>query len=184
MEGPYCLVPLAAEHIPVLFGWHKAETHDDRFTCRPVRKISTEREYAALRLRNQGNPAARTYVLMHGQTPLAYTNLFDYNPRNRSAEFGYYMPEENRGAGNGSRMLFLFLNAAFSDESLALHKLYATTSSGNAASNRLLQKFGFHLDGRLREHYWVDGEKFDQMIYSLLRTEWESKKQGDVTPER
>ena len=172
----YRLVPLALEHIPVMFGWHGLEKHDDRFTCRPVRKIDTEERYAALRQKDMDDPTVRTYVLVHGKEPLAYTRLFDYNPRNRSAEFGYYMPESNRGAGNGTRMLELFLKKAFADKTLALHKLYATTSSGNAASNRLLQKFGFHLDGRLREHYWVDGERYDQMIYSLLRAEWETGK--------
>ncbi len=172
----YRLIPLTAEHIPEMFGWHQKETHDDRFTCRPVRKIATEEEYAALREKDMDDPAVRTYVLLWGREPLAYTRLFDYNPRNRSAEFGYYMPESNRGTGNGSRMMKLFLEQAFADDTLALHKLYATTSSGNAASNRLLQKFGFHLDGRLREHYWVDGEKYDQMVYSLLRKEWDKRK--------
>jgi RimJ/RimL family protein N-acetyltransferase len=170
----YRLVPLAAEHIPVMFGWHRIEKHDNRFTCRPVRKIGTEEQYAALRQKDMNDPAVKTYVLVRGEKPLAYTRLFDYNPRNRSAEFGYYMPECNRGAGNGSRMMELFLKEAFTDESLALHKLYATTSAGNIPSNRLLQKFGFHLDGRLREHYWVDGQKYDQMTYSLLRTEWKT----------
>ena len=116
------------------------------------------------------------FLLFRADEPVGKIGLFDYNPRNRSAEFGYYLPKSNRGAGNGSRMMKLFLKKAFADETLALHKLYATTSSGNAASNGLLQKFGFHLDGRLREHFFVGGEKYDQMIYSLLRTEWETGK--------
>lgn len=32
----------------------------------------------------------------------------------------------------------------------------------------LLEKFDFKLDGRLREHYWIDEDKYDQLNYSML----------------
>lgn len=36
----------------------------------------------------------------------------------------------------------------------------------------LLKKLGFQLDGRMREHYWINGQKYDQLVYSLLKNEW------------
>lgn len=172
----YRLVPLTAEHLSLLHRWYSAEEHMELYTCRPAHKPGPIEEYREKWKKHLSDPSMKHFLLFYGDKPVGKISLFDYNPRNRSAEFGYYMPESNRGAGNGSRMMELFLKAAFSDETLALHKLFATTSSGNAASNRLLQKFGFHLDGRLREHFFVGGEKYDQMIYSLLRTEWETGK--------
>jgi RimJ/RimL family protein N-acetyltransferase len=83
------------------------------------------------------------------------------------------MPERYRGKGLGSIMLTMFLKAVFLDPVLNLNKVYATTSAGNHPSMRLLEKHGFHLDGRNREHYWIEEHRHDQMIYSLLRREWE-----------
>lgn len=172
----YRLVPLAVEHIGLLHRWYTAEEHMAFYTCRPTHKPGPIEEYREKWRKHLNGSSMKYFLLFSGDEPVGKIGLFDYNPRNRSAEIGYYLPESNRGTGNGSRMMELFLKEAFGDEMLALHKLYATTSSGNAASNRLLQKFGFHLDGRLREHFFVDGEKYDQMIYSLLRTEWETGK--------
>ena len=72
-------------------------------------------------------------------------------------------------------MARLFLDHMFSDGTLTLNKLYASTSAGNAASVGLLESLGFHLDGRMREHYWVGDERYDQLYYSMLCREWSGK---------
>jgi RimJ/RimL family protein N-acetyltransferase len=69
-------------------------------------------------------------------------------------------------------MLPMFIDISLADGRYDLNKLYATTSSGNTPSIKLLKKFGFKLDGRQREHCWVDGHRHDQLIYSILRSEW------------
>lgn len=51
-------------------------------------------------------------------------------------------------------------------------KIYATTSSKNYPSMKLLETYGFKLEGRLREHYWINDNKYDQLVYSLLKKEW------------
>lgn len=100
-------------------------------------------------------------------------SMFDYNPRNHSAEFGYYLPREYRGQGLGKVMIDSFLNRVFSK--LKLHKIYATTASSNTSSIRLLERFNFHLDGILRDHYWIGNDMHDQLHYSLLKKEWEER---------
>lgn len=170
----YRLVPLSEEHIELLHRWYTVEENMELYTCRPAHKPGPIEEYRKKLKKHLSDASMKYFLLFSGDEPVGKIGLFDFNPRNRSAEIGYYMPESNRGTGGGSRMMELFLREAFADEKLHLHKLYATTSSGNAASNHLLKKFGFHIDGRLREHFWVDGQKYDQMIYSLLRTEWEA----------
>lgn len=49
---------------------------------------------------------------------------------------------------------------------------FLSLSSNNIPSIKLLEKFGFKLDGRLREHYWINEEKYDQFNYSMLKCEW------------
>ena len=60
-----------------------------------------------------------------------------------------------------------------------LNKIYAETYEGNIGSVKLLEYFGFKIDGRMREHYWFeDGKvKYDQLVYSLLKSEWEKVNQ-------
>ena len=67
-------------------------------------------------------------------------------------------------------MLSSLLTKALSKEG-GLNKIYATTSSDNIQSIGLLEKAGFMLDGRVREHYWIKDKKFDQLHYSILQKE-------------
>lgn len=98
--------------------------------------------------------------------------LFDFNHRNHSAEFGYYFPNNNRAQGLGSIMLDKFIETSFKDDELDLNKIYATTASNNIPSIKLLEKFDFKLDGRLRQHYWINEQRYNQLIYSILKSEW------------
>lgn len=169
------LVPAAKDFRKELYRWNAEEKHMELFTCRPVPPLPSFEEYCEKTDRDSALPGVRSYVLVLGGEPLGQIRMFDYNPRNQSAEFGYYLPEQNRGKGYGTAMSGLFLQKAFQGNDLPLNKLYATTSSGNLPSCALLRKLGFSLDGRMREHYWVGGQKYDQMVFSLLKREWEGK---------
>jgi RimJ/RimL family protein N-acetyltransferase len=132
-------------------------------------------EYSYKILKSIADEKQKIYVLIKKETydnPLGKITLFDFNPRNHSAEFGYYIPSFNREQGLGIIMLSKFIEKTFSDDKLNLNKIYATTSSWNTPSIKLLEKFNFKLDGRLREHYWIDEDKCDQLNYSKLRREW------------
>ena len=172
----YDLVLLEESHIPALYQWEQEEAHMEYFTCRPVPCYASFEAFAAPLLPKNTAGIKRNYLLERKDdvtAPVGKITLFDINPRNRSAEFGYYMPEQYRGKGLGSIMLSKFMNTVFLDPVLNLNKVYATTSAGNLLSMKLLEKHGFHLDGRNREHYWIKEHRYDQMIYSLLRREWE-----------
>lgn len=103
--------------------------------------------------------------------PLGKITLFDHNPINHSTEFGYYLPDYNRSKGLGGILLNKFIEISFQNDELNLNKIYATTSSNNYPSISLLERYGFKLEGRLREHYWIDGKRYDQLIYSILKGE-------------
>ncbi len=163
------------EYIKKVYEWYKDEEHMEYYTCRPTnaKKKSFEeyREgiFKALDLKG------KIFILTLEGKALGKIMLFDYNSRNRSAEFGYYFPEENRGVGYGRAGVEAFLEKVFEDEGMRLNKVYATTASGNYASIKLLERLGFSLDGRLREHYWIGEKREDQLNYSLLKIEWEKR---------
>ncbi|OPJ63950.1 GNAT family N-acetyltransferase [Clostridium oryzae] len=170
----YMLVPLQESYFKELYSWNTEEEHFELYTCRPVTKQKNYEEYIKVMQKSINNKSEKTYLLIdecYPDLPLGRVKVFDYNPRNHSAEFGYYFPRINRNQGLGSIMLKNFLYIVFQDTELNLNKLYATTCSNNSPSIKLLEKHGFKLDGRLREHYWIDAIKYDQCVYSILKGE-------------
>jgi len=173
-EG-YQLILLNEEHFKQLYDWNTAEKHFKQYTCRPLNFLqSSYDEYVNKMMNSIHSKNEKNYILVKKDNcglPLGKIRLFDYNPRNHSAEFGYYMPENNRNKGLGSIILGQFINISFADKDYNLNKLYATTASNNTPSIKLLEKYEFKLDGRLREHYWINESKYDQCIYSILKSE-------------
>lgn len=175
MNNNYKLVSLKKEYLKILYDWNIKEKHFEMYTCRPLSPQKPYDEYFKNTIDLIDSRKVKIYVLVKNsnpEIPLSKITLFDYNSRNHSAEFGYYMPEYNRSKGLGSITLENFLSVSFENKIYNLNKLYATTSSNNNASIRLLEKFNFKLDGKAREHYWIGENKFDQCIFSLLKSEW------------
>jgi RimJ/RimL family protein N-acetyltransferase len=170
----YQLILLTEQHIQTIFHWNIEEKHFEYYTCRPLKLCESFEEYASKTLKIISERKAIIYVLINGEDcnkPLGKITLFDINTRNHSAEFGYYLPNNNRGQGLGRIILSKFIQISFKDDELNLNKIYATTSSNNYPSIKLLEKYDFKLDGRLPEHYWINENKYDQLIYSILKQE-------------
>jgi len=74
----------------------------------------------------------------------------------------------NRGYGTEASKALI----EFGFTQLALHKVSAFCDSNNIGSNRVLQKSGMKLEGRLRENFVRRGKWTDEMLYSMLEREW------------
>lgn len=176
----YRLITPGVAELAAIYGWKAAEPRREWFTCRPVSPLPPLEAWSEKALERVNDPQRICRVLEDAESGelLGEINGFDFNERNHSMEFGYYMPEGNRGRGLGTLMIRMFLDEAFGDGRLRLNRIYATTSDGNSASKRALEKLGFRLDGRNRESYWIGGERYDQLCYSLLRREWNPGRAG------
>ena len=178
MDDVYKIITPEEKHLPEMYRWNREEKNFNQYTCRPIGQLKTYEEYKDKILNSIKEGKDKLFILVkktEPNIPLGRIKLFDYNPRNLSCEFGYYMPEKNRGIGLGSIMIKLLLAKSFMDKNMNLNKLYATTASNNNPSIKALEKAGFKLEGRLREHYWIHQDKFDQLVYSILRKEWNEK---------
>jgi [ribosomal protein S5]-alanine N-acetyltransferase len=133
-------------------------------TCRPIISGRPTREE---RCENW------TYVL-DGGGPAGWMTLYNFNSRNRSAEFGYGLTPAMRGRGFGKRLLEAGFDLFF--ETMDLNKLYCQTVSFNGPSVRALESLGLTREAVLRAHHELDGRLHDDYVYSLLRAEWLSRK--------
>jgi [ribosomal protein S5]-alanine N-acetyltransferase len=66
----------------------------------------------------------------------------------------------------------LLVDYLFSTE--IVERLQATTTPGNLASQRVLEKPSFKKEGVLRHAYFVNGRHEDALMFSLLREEWDA----------
>lgn len=170
------------ELIKQMYKWQIAEDEKEMMCCTWLPENQTQ-EYSEEKfeiffnsLKSKLGSQVNYAILKNNDSDeyLGWINSFNYNPRNFSIEISYYFPKENRRKGYGKIMMSLFLKTMFNFEKMNLNKIYAETYKGNIGSKKLLEQFGFHLDGMMREHYWFDNGKlkYDQLVYSLLRDDW------------
>ncbi len=53
-------------------------------------------------------------------------------------------------------------------ENIKLHKVQICHRSNNIPSKRVIEKCGFKLDGTLRDYFYIDGNYYDRLYYSIL----------------
>jgi len=94
-----------------------------------------------------------------GLTPHAESNQ-DY------VELGYWLGEAHWGCGIMTEAVTLA--ADFSFGTLRANRIEARAYGWASGSQRVLEKCGFTLEGRLRRRMIKDGEHTDQLVYGLL----------------
>ena len=90
----------------------------------------------------------------------------------RTAHWGIKLAKEYCRQGYGTRAAKLLLRYAFED--LGLRKLRSGTHSGNVASQKYQKKLGFVREGVLRKEITLNGQIMDDMLYSMLKEEYEA----------
>jgi RimJ/RimL family protein N-acetyltransferase len=78
---------------------------------------------------------------------------------------------EHRGHGCGTEAMSLALDFAFRE--LNLHRVQLTVFGYNDRAIRLYERLGFQREGVYREFLERDGQRYDMLLYGLLRREWE-----------
>jgi ribosomal-protein-alanine N-acetyltransferase len=88
----------------------------------------------------------------------------------REWEVGWMVHPDVWGKGYAGEAAQKVMDWAFNE--LSTHRIVAFCHADNAASVRVMEKLGMHLDGRLRETRWLNGKWWDELVYSMLEKEW------------
>jgi RimJ/RimL family protein N-acetyltransferase len=78
---------------------------------------------------------------------------------------------EYREKGYGTEAARLTL--AFAFQELNMHRVQATVFSYNRRSMAMFERLGFQREGAFREFIHRDGERYDMLLYGILRREFE-----------
>jgi [ribosomal protein S5]-alanine N-acetyltransferase len=96
--------------------------------------------------------------------------LFKYDEGSARAELGYALGRAHWGAGWMREAVQAACSHAFS--ALRLRRLEAEVNPANVASNALLRRVGFTLEGTLRQRWVAKGVAYDTHVYGCLAHEW------------
>jgi len=121
---------------------------------------------------NVGNPNRIDFTITKCNNDIVSMGGFiSINRMDSNAEFYIMVNPEMMGQGFGSKISAWLFNYAFIE--LELNKIYLFTNDDNINAYRIYEKYGFKLEGLLREQKFKNGFYKNRRFYGLLKSEWE-----------
>jgi RimJ/RimL family protein N-acetyltransferase len=111
------------------------------------------------------------FIVWDNFSRLGYAALKDINNILRSAEFSIFITPFERNKGYGKTALKLLVDYGFN--TLNLEVIHSIVFEFNKAID-VYKKFGFKVDGKLRNTCFKNGKYYDSYYISLLRDEYKN----------
>ena len=92
----------------------------------------------------------------------------------RQCEIGFTIASEHQGHGYATEAARLLAGYLFG--SRGKHRITACCDPRNAPSIAVLERLGMRREGHLRQSTWAKGEWADDLLYALLRHEWDRER--------
>jgi RimJ/RimL family protein N-acetyltransferase len=100
--------------------------------------------------------------------------LFWRSKEHQQGEVGYVFNPAFHGRGLATETVGALLRVGFED--LGMHRIAGHLDARNIASARVLERAGLRREAHLVENEFVKGEWTDELIYGILRSEWEARR--------
>lgn len=105
----------------------------------------------------------------------------EWSPAHRWAELAYDLAPAHWGTGLMDEAVAAVLDWAFRQN--RVDRVHAYVRVDNRRSQRLLERGGFAREGCLRSFRECRGRRHDFFVYGLLRSEWATRQNVDLTQE-
>jgi ribosomal-protein-alanine N-acetyltransferase len=130
--------------------------------------LNETREHIEIMLKREsaGTHLYASIVLKSTQAIVGTAMIFNFDQEANQAEIGYVFHKDHWGKGYGTESVALMSDFAF--ESLNLHKLHARVVDANIGSARILEKNKYELEGRLKDHYFIEDKYYDALLFGNL----------------
>jgi RimJ/RimL family protein N-acetyltransferase len=99
--------------------------------------------------------------------------LFWRSEEHKQGEVGYVFNPAYRGRGLATEAVGGLLRVGF--EGMGLHRIAGHLDARNTPSARVLERAGLRREAHLVQNEFVKGEWTDELIYGILRREWEAR---------
>ncbi|MER5855361.1 GNAT family N-acetyltransferase [Streptomyces sp. NPDC059688] len=139
----------------------------------PVTRAAMERFHEGRLREDPRDGATFTVEELGGGRPVGMADYRGLDPFAGRATVGITIGERDLwGTGHGGEALSLLLDHLFG--ACRLHRVELETWSGNERAQRAFRRLGFTEEGRRRAAVLVGGEWHDEVLFGLLREEWEA----------
>lgn len=129
--------------------------------------------------RDLANPGTRWGLERKGQPGLIGScGLFSWNRQWRKCSVGYELAHETQRHGYMREALVAIL--AWGYTHMHVNRIEAQIHPDNKASLKLVSGVGFVEEGRLREIGYWSGQHHDMLQFSLLRRDWDARRQACI----
>lgn len=91
--------------------------------------------------------------------------------QSRQAEIGITIAPAHQGKGYAVESVTAILDYLFVE--LRKHRIFASVDPRNSPSLKLLKRIGMRQEAHFRQSLWFKGEWADDVIFALLKEEWE-----------
>lgn len=166
---------LTAQHAKSL--WTAFAGHDDIWTYISTDgPFTTAMEFAAFIVKRAAAKDPYAYAIVDGSgQPVGYFTLMEIRPEMRVIEVGHvlYSPALQR-TKLGTEAQYLLAKYAF--ETLGYRRYEWKCNALNAASRRAALRYGFTYEGTFRQHLIAKGRNRDNAWFSILDSEWPTRK--------
>lgn len=153
--------------------WRAVGMDAGRWSLIPPGPFADEAAFIEWLTPRANRPDVALYAIMEKGPDRKAVGLFlllDVNPAMGTAEMGLvYGPALTRRSG-GTEAFFLL--ARYVLETLGYRRLEWRCSTDHTASRRAAERFGFILEGVLRQTMWAKGRSWDTAIHAMLDHEW------------
>lgn len=166
------LRPMAESDLEFVLKWRNHEAVRNNMYTSHV--ISPE-EHSAWWVRESVNEQSRHLIYEADDSPLGVVSFSSYTGSNGTATWAFYSGDTSK-RGIGARMESLALDYAFNQ--LKLRRLECEVLSFNKPVVNFHRKFGFRVEGLLRQSYERDGEFFDVYKLAILKKDWEKSQEN------
>src|SRR5215813_5881693 len=131
----------------------------------------TRRDAEEFVMRNIAEPWNEfpTFAVALRDTVIGTVN-FSVSRADGIAMLGFAVSRAHWGKGIGSEAVSAAVAWGF--DAFGLAKIWTATDARNVRSQRLMEKLGMQLEGRLRSHERARDGRTDKLCYGLLRVEW------------
>ena len=162
---------IKSEELELILSWRNAPTERANMYTRHEISLS---EHLSWWARIQGRADQQYFMYELDTLPLGIVAFNDLDELNKNSSWAFYA-STNAPKGTGSKMEYLALEYAFTK--LGLHKLCCEVLAFNSSVIKLHEKFGFKVEGILREQHKLENAFIDIFRLGMLATEWSAKRE-------
>lgn len=165
-----CLRPIKPEELELMLTWRNAPAVRANMYTRHEINLS---EHLAWWARIQDRSDQQYFMYELDTVPRGIVAFNGLDQVSKNSSWAFYA-SSTAPKGTGGKMEYLALEYAFGK--LDLHKLWCEVLAFNNQVIKLHEKFGFKVEGILRDQHKLDDGFVDVFLLGILSTEWSVKR--------